>query len=869
MRALIVPRTENGPAVELLPWHGYTPIEKVPDEAFDVDGIPRASWRPFFDAISGIGSADFFRRWREAKLLIRENGVTYNVYADPRGLSRPWQLDPVPLLVSEQEAAHLHAGLIQRAHLLELIAKDIYGPQRLLNDGVLPPEFLYANPGYLRPCRELEPVGGKYLHLYAANLGRGSDGQWQVVGDRTQAPSGAGYALENRIVLARTFPEAFQDCRVQRLAVFFRTFQETLRNTAPRNRDNPHTVLLTPGPYNETYFEHSYLARYLGYTLAEGEDLTVRDNRVYLKVLGGLQPVDVIFRRLDDDYCDPLELRSDSFLGVPGLVGAVRAGNVGIANALGSGTLEAQAFNAYLPVLCKHLLGEELLLNGAPTWWCGEPVGLNHVLRHLDRLIIKPAFPGTPFEPIFPSQLAAHDRQQLVDQIRYHPWNYVGQELLPLSTVPVLEGNQFRHGRVVVRAYVCANSDGYTVMPGGLTRVSRSADELVVSMQCGGGSKDTWIATSGPVNSFSLLPQAGTPLELSRAGGELPSRAADNLFWLGRYAERADGTARLLRGVISRLSDRDEIESDPDFGPLFRALTIQCCAYPGFFSDGEGTDSQPIEPWPEVRAMLFDDTKPGSLAGVILSLVRVAGLVRDRISVDMWRVLAGLADFPADGPERTVPSPEEFTPGEMLDLLNHVVVTLSGFGGLAVESMTRGQSWRFLDMGRKLERSYNLANLLDGLLTEPGQNEPFLLEALLEIADSAMTYRRRYLGSLQAEAVVDLLVADETNPRSLAYLLTELNEVVGQLPRPSAGLARGPEQRLALSAKAAVQLAEPTKLTNLTDNRRPRLGELLGKLTSILPTLSNAITERYLSHLQVARHLAGQFPVVRAKQGQP
>ena len=321
----------------------YASIPGFRDEMVDAESGHRLHWFPFFQALRGLGVAELTRRWEEAKQMIRENGVTYNVYGDPRALDRPWQLDPVPLLISPPEFSLLEAGMIQRVRLLDAILRDLYGPQRLLREGLLPAELIFGHAGFLRPCHGINVPHSRFLHLYAADIGRGADGAFRVLGDRTQAPSGAGYALENRIVLSRMLPELFRDCRVQRLALFFRSLRDTLRGLAPRNRDTPRLVLLTPGPYNETYFEHAYLARYLGYTLVEGGDLTVRDSRVYLKLLGGLQPVDVILRRLDGDYCDPLELRGDSFLGVPGLIQAVRAGNVAVANALGSGLLETPA----------------------------------------------------------------------------------------------------------------------------------------------------------------------------------------------------------------------------------------------------------------------------------------------------------------------------------------------------------------------------------------------------------------------------------------------------------------------------------------------------------------------------------------------
>jgi len=803
-------------------------------------------WAPFFAALDDLGPTEIAHRWWDAQHLIRENGVTYNVYGDPRGAARPWQLDPIPLLISPAEAAALEAGLVQRGRLLERVLADLYGPQSLLKNGLLPPELVFPNPGFLRPCHGIKLPGGRFLHLYAANLGRGRDGQWRVLGDRTQAPSGAGYALENRIVMTRTLPEAFRDCRVLRLATFFQSFRDTLRAIAPRNKDNPRIVLLTPGPYNETYFEHAYLARYLGYTLAEGGDLTVRDNRVFLKVLGGLQPVEVIFRRLDDDFCDPLELRPDSFLGVPGLTHAVRSGNVAVANALGAGVLETPALLAYLPSLCRALLGEELLLQSVNTRWCGDADGLRYAIEHLDEVVVKPAFLATRMEPVFPGSLSANRKAMLVEQIRARPHEFVVQEQVELSTTPVLHGGNLEPRLMVLRTYLAADRDGFSVMPGGLTRVSASDREMVVSMQRGGGSKDTWVLAPGAVNEFSLLPSGGFQLQLTRGGGDLPSRAADNLFWLGRYAERADGIARLLRCIAARQAERSGLEDAPELPLLLHTLGLRC----------EFNPNNSESPLNDVMSAVFDHGHSGSLAANLRALRRVASVVRDLISIDMWRVLNNLADFPAD--PVAVYGEEGASTADVLDLLNRTVITLAAFGGLALESMTRAEGWRFLDMGRKLERSLHMVALLKGTMIHTTPQEGPVLEAVLEVADSGMTYRRRYLGSLRAEAALDLLVFDETNPRSLAAQLAALEDDVNHLPRPARGAGRSAEQRHTLAALNAVRLAEVERLAAATDGTRIALADLLEALRTGLPALSDAITQQYLSHLQTSRHLAGR-----------
>ena len=831
-----------------------TPISRPPETAYDevraADGTLRPRWEAFHRAVPDPQGAEFGRRWREAKHLIRENGVTYNVYGDPNGLSRPWQLDPWPVILTQAEAEHLERGLVQRATLHEAILADLYGPRRLLLEGHLPPDLVFPNPGYLRPCHGVVPPQGRYLHLYAANLARSDDGTWHVLGDRTQAPSGAGYALENRIVVARILPEAFQACRVRRLATFFQTLIQTLRSIAPHNRENPRVVLLTPGPLNETYFEHSYLARYLGCTLAEGGDLTVRDNRVYLKVLGGLQPVDVVFRRLDDDFCDPLELRPDSFLGVPGLVHAVRSGHVAVANALGAGLLETPAMMAYLPALCRTLLGEELKLPSAPTWWCGDPEGFEYVSHHLRDLAIKPAFASARSETRFVAECDDPERAELVARLHANPAAFVGQERLALSSVPVLGGDGPSSRRMVLRAFLAADGHGFAMMPGGLTRVAGAPHSQAVSMQGGGGSKDTWVLSTGPVSTFSLLPPSDRPLVLTRAGGDLPSRAADNLYWLGRYAERAEGTSRLIRCALTRLLERPEGSALGDLALLLQTLRSAATLPPHRLTEPlPAPHGLPIDR--ELLELVFRSDRPGSLPSVVAEWHRVAATVRDRISADMWRVVSGALRSTREWPEGQSP-----TAGDALDVLDRTTLNLAAFGGLASESMTRSEGWRFLDLGRKLERAVSLIALVRVTLVRRAADESQLIDAILEVADARMTYRRRYMAQLRTEAVLDLVLFDESNPRSLASQLVALRDNVEHLPRKGGVAGRSAEERLALAAVTDVQLADAAALARVADGRRPALLELLDRLMVVLPEFSDALTQQYLSHLQTSRHLA-------------
>src|SRR5271154_377128 len=621
---------------------GYLQTPGVYDEMCGAPGILRPHWDRFIHSLSALGDQELSRRWQTAKHRIRENGVTYNVYGDPLGMDRPWNLDAIPLVIPPSEWSQLEAGLIQRARLLNLILADLYGPQRLLHDGLIPPALVFANPGFWRPCHGVRVAGDTYLPLLAVDLARGPDGEWWVISDRTQAPSGAGYSLENRIVMAETFPDLFRKFRVKRLASFFRAFRETLLRLSPMAPANPRVVLLTPGPFNETYFEHSYLARYLGFTLVQGGDLTVRDSRVFLKTLEGLKQVDVILRRVDDGFCDPIELRSDSYLGVAGLLQAVRAGNVTVANALGSGLIETSAFMPFFPGLCRRMLGEDLKLPTAATWWCGQPNALRYVLDNLDSLVIKPAFPSKGMEPVFGGKLGPDERSRLIEQIRESPQEFAGQELLNLSSVPAWsERHDLRPRRVVLRVYLAAKGDSWVVIPGGLARVSPSIDTPVVSMQRGGGSKDTWVLSDKPVGTFSLQQPRYIPVELSRGvANDLPSRAADHFFWLGRYAERSEHLARMLRCILIRLIGEPGAANEPEWesltkvhdcleSPHARLAKDEPELYPDLSRDLEQ----------EILSRIFEELRSDSLTATLYRAARSAAQVRDRLSSDLLRVV--------------------------------------------------------------------------------------------------------------------------------------------------------------------------------------------------------------------------------------
>ena len=808
------------------------------DEMSSPDGALRSHWQGFVGMLDELDADELKRRWDQARRLIRENGVTHNIYGDPNGLDRPWSLDLIPLLVPSTEWSAIGEGLKQRARLLDRLMADLYGPADTIFEGILPPELVWANAGFLRSCHGIKLPHDRWLHLYAADLVRGAEGQYQVLSDRTQAPSGAGYTLENRIVLSRTLPNIFRQCNVERLAPYFAALRESLVSLAPATHDAPRIALLTPGPYNETYFEHSYLSRYLGYSLVQGNDLTVRDANVYLKTLGGLKRVDVILRRVDDSYCDPLELYADSYLGVPGLLQAVREGNVAIANALGSGVLQTPGFLPFLPALCRRLLGEELKLPSVHTWWCGQKEDLNYVLENLQSLVVKSAYPTRGEDPVFGKDLTKEQVTELSGKIKSQPTLYVAQEQMMSCTTPALVDGQARPARFVVRAFLAADGDSYSVMSGGLTRITQSNDSLVVSLQRGGGSKDTWILSDGPVSPVTLLPAAGQPIPLSREGGDLPSRIADDLFWLGRFVERAEAQVRLARGTLNQTSDQSGTDNA-------HAIQVLTAAWP-----------QGPLPWSgaslsrEFVEGVIGNFHGGGVRGTIANLNGLARILRNRASADAWRILRDIhnavADFQINSNEPTA---------GLAELFDGLIANFAGFAGLAADSMARDHSWKFLDMGRRLERIAFIAQLLRDTLVEAGA-DPVLLEAVLEIADSRLTYRRRYFTHLETHAVVDLLLADDTNPRAAAFQLAGVEQHLATLPRDTTNPNRNQDQRRLLKLRTVIQLSDLVELCTVPEaSRRTGLNTLLCEIQEQIGLLSDSIANLYFSHTDVSRRV--------------
>lgn len=828
----------------------YVPTDGYFDESMDPQRELREPWHQLLEHLAELGIDEVVRRHDEGRRLMRESGVVNLVDDGSLAPGQLWELDALPQMISAQEWVALEKALIQRATLLNEILRDVHGQQKLLRNGLLPAELVFANQGFQRACHGMPVPGNTFLHLYAVDVVRLPDGSWCVISDGTQAPSGMGIALENRMTLLRMFPEIYHDCSARRLLPFFNAIRESMHSLAARHRDNPRIVVLTPGAADQKYFEHVYLARYLGYSLVEGSDLTVRDNSVFVKTLGGLLPVDVVLRRLNDSLCDPLELRYESQLGVPGLMQAIHGGNVAVANAIGSGLLNTPAIMPYLPQLCRSMLKQDLLIPSVPTWWCGNGESFAEVSANLHRYVIKTAFPGVRSERFVGPLMQAEQRTALASRMRARPNDYVAQELADCSTSPSLVGGRIVPRHVATRFYLVAHGGSYMVMPGGLSRIADSVDQLLAPNRAGGGTKDTWVLSDTPSTEPGLLQFVTASMPVQRSGMDMPSRVADNLFWLGRYAERAEGTVRLLRPLLARLTTDARPQDIPEMRPLLSILVaLELVDKKVAFPKG-GLKELDLDT--ELGEVIFSNTRGGNLRDTVDNLRRTAWMVRDRLSLDAWRLLGRIDQLFHRPPDADA----QFVLSEALVMLNEVLVPLAAFSGLAMESMTRGPAWRFLDMGRRLERAGYTNTLLRTVLHHAEPNEAPILQALLEIADSSMTYRSRYLSSLQLAAVIDLLLLDETNPRSTVFQLVALMEHLESLPRLNA--QRDPEQRQILRALTTVRVVQLSDLCQTEeDGSRPKLQALLDDLESAVPELSNTISRRYFSHSESVRQLSG------------
>jgi len=817
----------------------YAPKPGIVDQFRDEQGQTRPDWAQMAERLRSLDPQTMESRRGRAQQVLDDNGILLTG-ADELSQPHIWPLDPVPFQLGAGHFAALSDSFAQRAQLLNTIAADLLGPQRVLKEKILPPALLYANPHYRRAYHDLPVAGGRYIHLYAADVTCGEGGKWWVQGDRTQAPSGLGFTLENRIAVARVHGEWFDTMNVQRHARFFQSLRQTLSGLATSRNPNPRIVLLSEGPTGHRGFEDAYLARYLGYTLTVGQDLAVRRNQTLLKTLGGALPVEVILRRINDDACDPVELNSESSLGVAGLVESQRQEQLSIANMLGSQLVESPGLSAFLAPMCRFFFGQDLKLPTVATWWCGQKPERDYVFENLQELYIYPAFQAG-IAPIDGAQLTARQRIDLIERMRTTPEQFVAQRRLRRGTTPAWTGNRYEPWHWALRMFAAMSGDSYHVMPGGLVRLAKEDAMLDFEPSQAERTQDCWVTGTGPPDTLTLLPPSNRPIALKRGGAELPSRVADNLYWLGRSMEAAEGQSRLLRVLISRM----ELESSRD------TVMLGEQGWSSLLSVLVGSEADPELSLPiQIKQTVLGAPQPGNLRHAIRECVRLAQLVRDRISVDAWRVVARMERYLLQATATNDPKNEDLS--DISTLLNHLVLELVAFGGLMSESMTRTLGWRFLDLGRRMERARRTAELLQQTLVTPSAEEQPMLETVLEVCDSLMTYRNRYLADMRSAPVIDLLITDEINPRSIAYQLYRIDGHIADILLETGQPDTGGEKQRASELRRQIQSAD-TAILGSDEQTRTALDALLASLLEQLPQIDQALTAKYLAHTELPK----------------
>jgi len=820
------------------------------DEMQPPGAAPQRHWQAFLSAMSRLGCDELERRRQDILRQLRQNGTAYNIHGTPQGVYREWELDIVPLIISREDFENLEAGLSQRARLLSRILEDIYGPQETLRKGIIPPELILDHPGYLRPCRHMPQRG---LVLYAADLVRTADGRFQVLYDHTQNPAGMGFALENRTVLAGVMPDFFRDCRVRRLSNFFRALRDTVSSLNTRTTDASHIVMLTPGPRNDGYFDHAYLGTYLGYAPVLADDLSVRDGHLHLKALEGLKRVDIVFRQTHDYLCDPLELGPSGTEGVAGLLEVTRRGNAAMANPLGSGVLENPGLMPFLPRLCTELLGEPLRLPSVETFWCGRRDGQSHVASHMADLLIKATDVHEPDQPAVGGRLSIHEREAWRQRIAAAPHRYAGQVRLEFATSPSLKDNRLVPLPTRMRTFLVAQAGGgFFVMPGGIAR-SAPADRAAQSGM--GILKDVWVIASQPERHVSLWLHARREGGPVMRQGVMPSRVAENLFWAGRYVERAEAMVRMLLTVLRHRGENDA-EDDDVLTACLRRLT-------GSLEDmtlgrSEGVDLS-HDQWlasmtGRIRKMVQDRTRPGSLSATMSALLNAAQNVREHWSSDMWRVINLLKSH-----GQLIDRSSEFTRHRIAFDLEKMINALLAFSGLCMDSMSREPGWVLLDTGRRIERSLMIIDFLRRNLV-PVYDPPldgFMMESVLMATDNIVSFRRRYRAVIYMDAVLDLLLMDDRNPRSLLYQIERLQEHISGLPKAQERFRMSEQERLILKAGAQLKLSHVPRMAepHAPSATHRGLESLLIRIKTLLEKTSVTLTQAYFIHTQPSRQL--------------
>ncbi len=833
------------------------------DETLAKDNTALPNWQRVMDTLKGFHPPEIERCQQNISRQLRANGIAYSSLSDARHASRPWNLDLAPFVVEPEDWEKISRALVQRAVLKQEILRDIYTEQLLLKRRLIPPAMIFAHRGYLRDA--VNSGNTPDLPMFSADISRAPSGNWYIVDDICQYPEGIGYTLENRLVLSRTMPRLFRVSRVERIATYFRQLQHTI---GALSESDGRCVILAYGPEHQHYFEYAFLAKYLGYTLVQAGDLTVRDNLVYLRTVADLQRVSVIVRLIDDTRLDPMAVGQAGVRGITGLFQAVRSGGVKIINPLGSGVLDNPALNACMPELCKHILGEDLLMPGPPTYWLGRADQRAHVLSRRDELLFRNTDSlGQLFDPHLMSKKQLDD---LEAQIALHPESYVAQERLDRSLAPTFNRTTLVKQQVTVRSFLIQNDNSYSTMPGGLCLLDTSTNGRRPAFDSLIGSKDTWVISEGPVKPVSLLTNAPDDVQFSVIDGELPSRVAENLFWMGRNAERSETCVRLLRSVFQTLQNEDALTSDgvksPDVAPalsaILRATTQATGTLPGFVGRGGGRRRQ--APQRELLSMLHDPARVGTLPYSLTRLQISAAAARDRVSDELLQVLNRLDDGCSDlidNPTTKLQIDDIDALKDINEKLDDTLMSLSAFAGLAHENFTHGDGWRFMMLGRRLERVQHTCTVINTILAHE-HDDVLLLETLLKLFDSVMTYRSRYRSQIDVRLVLRLLLIDEFNPRSLAFQLKEIQATIALLPGRRSLSQADALSRLAIASLSRVQLADPEQLISARKDARQNLTKLLNVLQNLPAQMADILSATYFSHVQHGKQISDLSPAV-------
>ena len=812
------------------------------DEMFDTKCGIRPHWTDIINGLDNAGIKQLELKQLEIDWRLEDNGVTYNIYNDPEGTNRRWNLDPIPLVLTSSEWDEISKGLKQRAKLLNLIFKDLYTEQKLIKEGIIPAEIIFGHKGFIPEVFNFENIDYYSMRFYATDISRGPDGKFWVINDRTQSPSGLGYAVENRLTMNSICDDLYPNVKILKMANFIEGFKNMLKSLSPSNQDNPLIALLTPGPLNETYFEHSYISSFLDLNLVQGEDLLVKNNQLWLKSLNGLRKVDTLIRRVDSQYCDPLELRNDSQLGVAGLVNVVRKDNLSMINPIGVGILENIGLNPFMKNIAKFLLDEELILPQIATWWCGQEKELDFVLGNIRNLIIKRIDRTDNIEIHFTQKLNDSDLNNLIEKIKEHPHYYVGQEIIDFSTTPSFTKGKIEPRNTVIRSFAYLHENEYHVMPGGLIRVSPTKDSLVVSNQKGGTSKDLWILGEDENfignNIFKNRSFIDSRLE------NISTKRAENLFWLGRYLTRAIITARMVRFNLKNmlnLTRYDNTNSKKTNNILNIALTHLTMTYPGFL------DGKSVLQLREIISIIRDKNRVGTLSFTLSMLSNSNTNVKNLLTMEAWRIYEKLQKEWSSYSKREIYSNKEH-----INELDKLLIYLMAYKELIDESIFKEQGLILYDIGSKIEISQLLISKLRSLLTIKLDKliEYDILDSMLNSYESYNSYRAYYKSSLALENVLDFLIFNTKYPKSLIYIINQLLADLRELPKNGNTSHLSNFEEPVFKVFSMITLTTTKKLleTNEDDYVYKNLDEFLSNLSDLLTKTSEELTKTYFSH---------------------